>query len=112
MVGNPHRAQSSQFELFELILFLKLDQQFPVEQFAATASQSTEAPPPRKHGDLNRSTTVGLSSPEMASAPLMANPRSKTPLDRDPAVTGTSRLVAAPEKYHTTQTIQQINTPS
>ena len=24
-VGNPHRAQISQFELFELILLLKLD---------------------------------------------------------------------------------------
>ena len=43
-VGNPHRAQISQFELFELkyiwirvfrayILLLKLDEQFPVEQF-------------------------------------------------------------------------------
>ena len=26
-VGNPHRARISQFELFELILFLKLDKQ-------------------------------------------------------------------------------------
>ena len=40
-VGNPHRAQMSQFELFELILLLKLDKQFPVEQFEATVSQST-----------------------------------------------------------------------
>ena len=44
-VGNPHRAQVSQFELFKLILLLKLDKQFPVEQFEATASRST-APPP------------------------------------------------------------------
>ena len=40
-VGNPHRAQISQFELFELILLLKLDKQLPVEQLEATASQST-----------------------------------------------------------------------
>ena len=45
-VGNPHRAQISQFEMFELILLLKLDRQFPVEQFEATASQSTVPPPP------------------------------------------------------------------
>ena len=35
-VGNPHRAQIVQFELFELILLLKLDKQFPVERFEAS----------------------------------------------------------------------------
>ena len=30
-VGNPNRAQISQFELFELILLLHLDKQLPVE---------------------------------------------------------------------------------
>ena len=40
-VGNSHRAQISHFELFELIPLLKLDKQLPVEQFEATASQST-----------------------------------------------------------------------
>ena len=45
-VGNPHRAQISQFELFELILSLKLDKQFPVEQVEATVSQSTVPSPP------------------------------------------------------------------
>ena len=45
-VGNPHRAQISQFEFFELILLLKLDKQFPVEQFEATVSQSTVPSPP------------------------------------------------------------------
>ena len=45
-VGNPNRAQISQFELFEPILLLKLDRQFPVEQFEATASQSTVPSPP------------------------------------------------------------------
>ena len=40
-VGNPHRAQIQQFELFELILLMKLDKQFPVEQFEATVSRST-----------------------------------------------------------------------
>ena len=50
-IGIPHRAQFPQFELFELILVLKLDKQFPVEQFEATVSQSTVAsPPPLKVG--------------------------------------------------------------
>ena len=40
-VGNPHRAQIYQFELFELILLLKLNKQLPVEQSEATASHST-----------------------------------------------------------------------
>ena len=35
-VGNPHRAQISQFELFELMIWLNLDKQFPVEQFEAS----------------------------------------------------------------------------
>ena len=38
----------SQFELFELILLLKSDKQFPVEQFEATVSQSTVPSPPLK----------------------------------------------------------------
>ena len=45
-VGNPRRTQISRFELFELILLLKLDKQFPVEQFETTASQSTVPSPP------------------------------------------------------------------
>ena len=47
-VGNPHRAQISQFEFFELTLLLKLDKQLPVERFEATVSQSTVTryPPP------------------------------------------------------------------
>ena len=39
-VGNPHRAQIYQFELFELVLLSKLDKQFPVERFEAALSQS------------------------------------------------------------------------
>ena len=34
-----------QFELFELVLLLKLDKQLPAEQFKATASQSTVPSP-------------------------------------------------------------------
>ena len=45
-VGNPHRAQISQFELFELILLLTSDKQLPVEQFEATVSQSAVPFPP------------------------------------------------------------------
>ena len=44
-VGTPHRAQSSQFELFELILLLKVDKQITVEQFEATVSQSAVPSP-------------------------------------------------------------------
>ena len=42
-VGNPNRAQFSQFELFELILLLKLDKQLHVEQFEATVSHSVNS---------------------------------------------------------------------
>ena len=44
-VGNRHRAQISQFELFEMILLLKLDKQLPVEQFEATVSVNSTLPP-------------------------------------------------------------------
>ena len=43
-VGNPHRAQTSQFEFFEFVPLLKLCKKFPVEQFEATTSQSTVPP--------------------------------------------------------------------
>ena len=48
-VGNPHRAQISEFELFEIILLLEFDKQFPVEQFEATVSQSAVPSPPLKN---------------------------------------------------------------
>ena len=41
MVGNPHPAQIAQFELFELVAVSELYNQFPVERFQATVSQST-----------------------------------------------------------------------
>ena len=44
-VGNPHRTQISQLELFELILLSKLDKQLPVERFEATVSQSAVPSP-------------------------------------------------------------------
>ena len=56
-VGNPHRAQMSQFELVELILLLRLDKQFPVEQFEATIPQSTVPSPPSYYERLR--STVG-----------------------------------------------------
>ena len=43
-LGNPHRAQIYQFELFELILCVNLDKQLSIEQFEATVSQSTVPP--------------------------------------------------------------------
>ena len=43
--SSNFRAQIYRFALFELILLLKLDKRFPVEQFEATASQSTVPSP-------------------------------------------------------------------
>ena len=45
-----NRSRIAQFELFELILLLKSDEQFPVEQFEATVSQSTVPSPPLNFG--------------------------------------------------------------
>ena len=45
-VGSPHRAQISQFDIFEFILLLKLDEHFPVGQFEAAVSQSAVSSPP------------------------------------------------------------------
>ena len=49
-VGNPHRdrARIYKLEVFELILLLKFDKQFPVEEFAAAVSQSAVPTPPLK----------------------------------------------------------------
>ena len=44
-VGHPHRSQNCQFELFELIISLKLDNKFSIEQFEPTVSQSTVSSP-------------------------------------------------------------------
>ena len=54
-VGNPRRARISQFELFELILLLKLNRQLSVERFEARVSRSTVPSPtltrdPLRHG--------------------------------------------------------------
>ena len=46
-VGNPHRAQLVQFELFESCLLLELDKHFSIEQFEPTVSQSTVSSPLR-----------------------------------------------------------------
>ena len=46
MVGNPHRAQTSQLEPFELVLSLKSDKQLSIERFEPTASQSTVSSAP------------------------------------------------------------------
>ena len=61
MVGNPYRAQTSQFELFELILLLTLDKQFPVERLEATGSQSTVPSPLFKRLSSSRSLRAGTS---------------------------------------------------
>ena len=71
-VGNPPRAQISQFELFELILFLKLGKQFPVEQFEATASQSAVPSPPLSHA------TASVSAREPAPPVERAGERQRT----------------------------------
>ena len=45
-LGNPHRAQISQFELFELCLLLKLDNKLLVERFEPTVIISINVPSP------------------------------------------------------------------
>ena len=44
-VGNPRRAQIVQSDIIELVLILRLDKRFPVEQFDAAVSQSTVTSP-------------------------------------------------------------------
>ena len=72
-VGNPHRAQISQFELLELILLLKLDKHFPVEQFEASRAI--------------RGSSISVSSTLLASPPLSFAPpaASQEPERRPPA---------------------------
>ena len=60
-VGNPYRAQISQFELFEPILSLKLDEQFPGEQFEPTVSHSTVSSPPLRHSPFVNSIIISIS---------------------------------------------------
>ena len=45
-VGNPHRAQISQFELFELNHLTGLNKLISIEQFEPIASQSAVSSPP------------------------------------------------------------------
>ena len=45
-VGDPHRAQSYRFYLFDIVLLVELDKQFSIEQFEATVFQSTIPCPP------------------------------------------------------------------
>ena len=44
-VGNPHRAQIYQLELFQLFILLKVDKQLSIERFEPTVSQSTVSSP-------------------------------------------------------------------
>ena len=44
-VGSPHLTQMSQFELFELILLLKLGKRSPVEQWPAGQFAAAQSPP-------------------------------------------------------------------
>ena len=71
-VGDPHRAQILQFELFELILLLELDKQFPVEQFEARVSQSTVPSPPLTRGGrpLRGTEAPGYGPGELASSEI------------------------------------------
>ena len=45
-VGNPRRAQISQFELFEVFVLSEVCNQFSIEQFEPAASQSEASSPP------------------------------------------------------------------
>ena len=53
-VGDPRRAQIYQFEPFELVLILKLDEQFPVEHSEPTAFQSTVPSPLLIQSELHK----------------------------------------------------------
>ena len=77
-VGNPHRAQIYQFELFELILLLKLDEQFPVEQFEAAVSLSAVPSPPSQEypAPLRQMLIDGL--PHATAAVIRGNHLSKS----------------------------------
>ena len=46
---KPSSSSTSKFELFEFIVCLKLDKQFPVERFEVTVSQSTVPSHPLKN---------------------------------------------------------------
>ena len=72
--GNPHRAQISQFELFELVLLLKLDKQLPVEQLEQTVSQSTVPSPPVSVGKAVTPRRLGV-APRM----IPGSPSSRAP---------------------------------
>ena len=72
-VGNPDGAQFSQFYIFELILLLKFDKRLNVEQFEATAPQSTLPSPPRIHAARG-----SQQSPQRSAAPR-APPRHMGP---------------------------------
>ena len=63
-VGNPHRGQIYQFELFELVLLPKLDKRFQVEQFEASrairgSSISVNSIPPSYRDRLSAEVTFG-----------------------------------------------------
>ena len=66
------RDQNSQFELFELILLLKLGKQLPVERFGATVSQSTVSSPPLL-GMFPISMTLDEYSPAKKALPKAGN---------------------------------------
>ena len=63
------RARTSQFGLFEFILLLKLNGQFPVERFEPTLSQSAVPPPLLKAfgGYKSRKGTTGVSTTGVAA---------------------------------------------
>ena len=71
-VGNPHRAQFFQFELFELILLLKLDRQFSVEQFEPSVSQSTVPSPPSKTWNFSAAIRASCPTPGVGAAQARA----------------------------------------
>ena len=87
--GNPHRAQIYQFELFELILLLKLDKRFTVEQFEATVSQSAVPSPPL----LTPTRQASTADTVRESCDDAARPRSGQQCRRMPCATRVARDV-------------------
>ena len=110
--GNPHPGQSSQFELFELILLLKLDKQLLVQRFEAAVSQSTVSSLPLRAAPfglrraMQRCGRSGLTYRVMiASVPRMPEQRAQPHLSSEPTLrsrqgqegTGSVRFVSVPD---------------
>ena len=103
MIGSPHRARISQFEL---ILLLKLDKQFPVEQFEAAMSQSIVPSPHLSSREAGRKHLDDLltSQPEQVLSFCLMKYHREASSGRS-AASAAAAAVLAREKGNTTKQI-------